>query len=196
MAARGVVRFSVDDQIVGLIGYDLTRKDGEYLSTFNANLMAYDDAVVLREMLRYLKRLSHQVSNVRITLPLDCDLWPYLTHRPDKSVIRDLFMIRIVSLEALDGLRIDAPDMSMGVDVTDEQGPWNQGLWELSVDDGILHVHRGDQADLRCGIGALSSVLSGFSSFKELIAALKATPLASYQGQDFPKTTTFLADYF
>ena len=195
-AVRGVVRFSRDGQVIGLMGYDLTRKAEEYKSTFTANLLAYDEEDVLREMLRYLKRLSHQVATVRMNLPLDCELWPYLAHRPDKWTVRDVFMIRIVSLEALDGLSIDAPEMSLGIDVDDQQAPWNQGIWELSVDSGVLRVRRGERADLHCGIGVLSSVISGFSNFEEMISARKADPLNTYRGQDLPKTTTFLADYF
>ena len=131
-----------------------------------------------------------------MTLPLDCELWPHLAHRPDKWTVRDVFMIRIVSLDALDGLSIDAPEMSLRIDVDDQQAPWNHGIWELSVDSGILRVRRGERADLRCGIGVLSSVISGFSNFEEMISARKADPLNTYRGQDLPKAVTFLADYF
>lgn len=195
-AARGVVHFSSDDQVVGLMEYELTRKSGEYMSTFTTNLLAYERDDVLREMLRYLKRLSHQVSIIRMDLPMDCDLWPYLADRPKKWTIRDMFMIRIVSLEAMNGLSIDAPDMTLCIDVDDKQARWNHGIWEILVDSGILGVRRGYNADLNCGIGVLSSVLSGFSSFREMISARRAEPKSSYRGQDLPKATTFLADYF
>ncbi|MFC2095690.1 enhanced intracellular survival protein Eis, partial [Candidatus Bipolaricaulota bacterium] len=185
-AARGVVRFTRDNEVVGLLGYDLSRKTDEYKQTFTVNLLATERDDVLREMLRYLKRLSHQVSVLRISLPTDHDLWPYLTHRPDKWTIRDVFMIRVVSMMALDGLAVESPDMSLGVDVEDQQAPWNHGVWELSVDSGVLHVRPGTRADLRCGIGPVSSVLSGFSSFRELISARLIEPLETYHGQDLP----------
>ena len=54
----------------------------------------------------------------------------------------------------------------------------------------------GDQIDLKCGIGVLSSVIAGFTTFEEMIAASKATATPTYRGQDLPKTATFLADYF
>lgn len=195
-AARGVVKFFRNECVAGLMGYDLTRKDGEDRPTFHANLLACEDEAVFQEMLRYLRQLSHQVATLRICLPLDRELWPYLSDRPAKSTIRDLFMIRIVSLDLLDGLRMDAPDMSLGVDVVDEQAPWNHGVWDLTITSGVLRVQRGQRADLRCGIGALSSVVSGFSSFAQLIASRHIESLDTYQGQDLPKTVTFLADYF
>lgn len=196
VAARGVVRFSQAERVVGLMEYELTRKVSEYQSTFTVTLLANEDEAALHEMLRYLKQLSHQVSTVRLSLPVDIALWPYFADRPKQRTIRDEFMIRIVSVESLDGLSMTVPDMSITIDIADPQASWNQVVWVLSVDSGILRVTRGEQADLRCGIGALSSVISGFSTFEEMIAAKYADPLETYRGQDFPKTTPFLADHF
>jgi len=195
-AARGVVRFSREDQVVGLLGYNLTRKSGECRSTFHVNLLAYREGAVLREMLRYVRRLFHQAKTARLDLPMDAVIWPYLSGRPAKQTIREMFMIRIVSLEALDGLRVDAPDVEVTVEVTDEQAPWNQGIWRLALESGCLAVSPADRPALRCGIGTLSSVLSGFTSFAEMLAAGQAEALETYAGQDLPKTVTFLADYF
>jgi len=196
VAARGVVRFSQGASVVGLMEYELTRKASEHQSTFTVTLLANEDEAALHEMLRYLKQLSHQVSTVRLSLPVDTALWPYFADRPEQRTVRDEFMIRIVSIESLDGLSMEVPDTSLAVDVADSQSSWNDGVWVLSVDSGILRVTRGEQADLRCGIGALSSVISGFSTFEEMIAAKYAEPLETYRGQDFPKTTPFLADHF
>jgi len=196
VAARGVVRFSMSDQTVGLLEYELSRKASEYRSMFTVNLLAASDESVLHEMLRYLKRLSHQISTLRLNLPLDIQLWPYFSDRPEKHSVRDEFMIRILSMEALNGLSIALPDMSVSVDVQDPQAAWNQGVWAVSIESGILRVKKGERADIRCGIGALSSVISGFSTFAELLAARRAEALESYRGQDFPKTVPFLADHF
>ena len=195
-AARGVVRFSDENQVVGLMGYDLLRKEDDEQATFAVNLMAYEEDAVLHAMLRYLRALSHQVSVVRVDLPLDGELWPYLSQRPEKSTVREMLMIRIVSMEALDGLLLDAPNTAVEVAIEDLHAPWNAGVWHLSVESGVLCVRRGHQADIRCGIGAVSCVLSGFASFGELIAAGKVEALDSYRSQDLPKTVPFLVDYF
>ena len=195
-AARGVVRFNHGEHVVGLMGYDIRRKTGEYHSTFAVNLLAYRTETTLRAMLRYIRRLSHQVSAVHLELPMDAHIWPYLANRPAKNEIRDMFMIRIVSMADLDGLGIEAPDLTLGIEVEDPLAPWNEGAWTLGIDSGRLAVAQGGTPAIRCGIGPLSSVLSGFSSFAEMIAAGKAEALESYRGQDLPKTTPFLADYF
>ena len=195
-AARGVVRVSRDGQVVGLMSYDLSGKADDWHPTFTVTLFIHENEPAKRAMLRYLRALSHQVKTIRFDLPVDEDVWPYLSDRPGKREIRDQFMIRIVSIEGLDGLEIGADDLSIGVEVTDEQAAWNAGTWRWTVDEGVLRIEPSDRADLRCGIGPLSSVLSGFTDLSEMIAAGRIEPLPSYEGQDLPRATTFLADYF
>ncbi len=195
-ATRGVVRVSREGKAAGLIGYDLSGKPDDWHPTFTANLFLYDDGAAKRALLRYLKGLSHQVKTIRVEVPTDEDLWPYLSDRPVKREIHDQFMIRVVSIEALDGLKVDADDVSLAVDIEDKLAPWNGGIWRLTVDAGVLRVERADRTDLRCGIGALSSILSGFTDCEEAIAAGLVEALPSYAGQDLPRTTPFLADYF
>jgi len=195
-AARGVVRISRDGEVVGLIGYELSSRPDDGHPTFTANLFAAADESAKWAMLRYLKQLSHQVKTLRLELPVDVDLWPYLSGRPERREILDQFMIRAVSIERLDGLSIDADDLSVAVEVPDEQAPWNTGIWRFTIEDGVLDVAPTDRADLRCGIGPLSSVLSGFTDLAAMIAARRIESLPSYAGQDLPRVTTFLADYF
>ena len=195
-AARGVVRVARDGDVVGLMGYDLTGKADDWHPTFTVNLFLHEDEPAKRAMLRYLKGLSHQVKTIRFDLPVDEDVWPYLADRPSKREIRDQFMIRIASIEGLDGLAVDADDLSVAIEVSDKQAPWNAGIWRWKIGNSVLRVEPSDRADLRCGIGPLSSVISGFSDFSEMIAVGWVEPLSSYAGQDLPKATTFLADYF
>jgi len=195
-AARGVVKFSQANEVVGLLGYNLVCKPGEYEGTYEVNLMACTEEPVRRAMLRFVSRLSHQVKSVKVDLPVDQDLWPYLSNRPAKNEIRDGFMVRIVTMEGLNGLRIAAPDTALCIEVEDAQAPANAGVWQLRVAKGCLTVAPGESPELRCGIGVLSSVLSGFTTFQEMLAAGKAEALSTYTGADLPKAPTFLADYF
>jgi len=194
--ARGVVRVSRDRHVVGLIDYRVSGPADDWHPRFTVNLFVAADESAKRAMLRYLKRLSHQVKTLRLELPVDVDLWPYLSDKPNERAIEDYFMIRIVSVGALDGLEIDAGDLSVAIEVVDEQAPWNAGGWRLTVEDGVLRVAPSGDVDLRSGIGALSSVVSGFTDFGEMIAAGRIEPLPSYAGQELPRATTFLADYF
>ena len=195
-AARGVVRVSRDGRVVGLMSYDLSGKVDDWHPTFTVTLFIHEDEPAKCALLRYLKALSHQVKTIRFDLPVGEDIWPYLSDRPGKREIRDQFMIRIVSIEGLDGLAVDADDLSVTIEVADAQAPWNAGTWRWIVDGGVFRIEPTDRADLRCGIGPLSSVLSGFTDLSEMIAAGRIEPLPSYAGQDFPRATTFLADYF
>ena len=99
-------------------------------------------------------------------------------------------------MERLDGLAVEADNLTIAIDVVDEQAPWNAGVWRWTIEDATLRVERADRADLRCGIGPLSSVLSGFTDFAEMIAVGRIEALPTYAGQDLPRATTFLADYF
>lgn len=195
-ATRGVIRIRKDTRVVGLIGYELVRKLGEEEPTFVANLFLTEDEPARQAGLRFLKSLSHQVKAIRFELPVDVSLWPYLNDAPGSHSIHDLFMIRVVSMKDLDGLRIACGDLSLSVDVEDRQAPWNARVWRLEVRDGVLRVSEGDRPDLRCGVGTLSSILSGYTDFASMIAVGRCEALASYEGQDLPRTVTFLADYF
>jgi predicted acetyltransferase len=194
-AARGVVKVSRGGDVVGLAGHEVWREPkGDNTITVDPFLFADEGAK--REILRFLARLSHQIKTVRFDIPADLDLWAYMADCPASRKLIDAFMIRAVSLASLDGLRVDAPDVEVAVDVADAEAPWNQGVWTLRVRDGVLLAASGGRPELRSGIGALSSVLSGFTTFETMIAAGRVEALPGYHGQDLPRQTTFLADYF
>jgi len=186
---------SRDDRVVGLIGYRVSGPANEWHPKLTVNLFLAVDEAAKQAMLGYIKRLSYQVRTLQLELPVDVDLWPYLSDKPIKQTIEDYFMIRTVSVETLDGLKIAADDLSVAIEVVDEQAPWNAGIWRWTLEAGTLRVDRSDRADLRCGIGSLSSVLSGFTSLGDMIAAGRVESLPSYAGQELPRATTFLADY-
>ncbi|MCX6096027.1 MAG: GNAT family N-acetyltransferase [Candidatus Bipolaricaulota bacterium] len=194
--ARGAVKIVDGETVVGLLGYTLYRRPDKEAATLNVHLFAHSSEEAKRAMLRYLKRQSHQNPTAELHVPMDEVLWPYLADSPTQHRIHDEAMIRVVDLECLDRLELDAPDTQLDVEVADPQAPWNAGVWSLRVRDGRLGVARGSKALLRCGIGALSSVLSGFASCGELIAARRIEALPGYDGADLPKVTTLLADGF
>jgi len=194
--ARGVVKIADAKRVVGLLGYTLYHQPHKEAATLTVRLFAHSSEEAKRAMLRYLKRQSHQNPTVELHVPMDEVLWPYLADAQSQHRIQDEAMIRVVDLERLDRLELDAPDTELNVEVADSQAPWNAGVWSLCVRDGRLRVDHGSKALLRCGIGALSSVLSGFTSCRELIAARRIEALPGYDGADLPKITTLLADGF
>ncbi len=194
--ARGVVKIADEERVVGLLGYTLHRRPDREVATLTVRLFAHSSEQAKRAMLAYLKRQSHQSPTVELHVPMDEVLWPYLADSQSQHRVQDEAMIRVVDLERLDRLELDAPDTELSVEVADPQAPWNAGVWSLSVRDGRLRVARGSKPHLHCGIGALSSVLSGFASCRELIAARRIEALPGYNEADLPKVTTLLADGF
>jgi len=194
--ARGVVKAERQGQVVGLMGYTLTHKHGADSPVLNISLFAASDERAKHALLAYLKRQSHQVTKIELHLPVDELLWPYLNDYASTIKLQQLAMIRVVDLHLLEGLKIAAPDTILSFEVEDVQAPWNAGTWTLAVQDRVLHVERGGTPVLRSGIGPLSSVLSGFTNVGEMLACGKMTALPGYHGEDLPKETTLLVDFF
>ncbi|MGC9530514.1 MAG: GNAT family N-acetyltransferase [Candidatus Bipolaricaulaceae bacterium] len=196
-AGRGVVKFTRGREVVGLLTYVLRRRGpGDDPHVFTVPLLACRDEPAKWAMLQFLRGLAHQVETIELQLPLDQLMWPYLAHRPANAQVQGTGMIRVTSLEDLSGLEVAAPDMSVRVRVRDPQAEWNDGTFALAVDGGVLHVARAERAEVSCDVGTLSAVLSGFTSFQEMIACGRVQAHGGYRGQGLPKVTTAIADYF
>jgi len=155
-----------------------------------------DDVATRHAMFRFLKGLSLQIDQIHAFLPPDFLLWPYLNERPSEVKIVPRTMIRIVDLELLNGLRIDAQDMRVGIKIVDSQASWNNGVFELSVEGGELSFARSDSFDLECDIATLSSVVGGSANFKEMIEFGRVKVSDGYKGQDLPKSLPFALQHF
>lgn len=194
--ARGVVRFSDGNEVVGLLGYRMLRPADRWEPTFEVNLLIADTGAVRHTMLDYVRRLSHQVTVARFLLPMDLEIWPYLTDRPTKEEVRDVFMARVVSMDALDGLSVDSPDIELQVQIEDPLAEWNQGIWEITVRGGSVAVRRGERATVRCDVGTFTCVLSGRTTFRAALDTGAAVALPGYTGEDLPPVVTASFDYF
>ena len=194
--ARGVVKAERHGKVEGLMGYTLFHKHGADSPVLNISLFASTDEAIKQALLLYLKRQSHQVRKIELHLPLDEPLWPYLNDYASATKLQQLAMIRIIDLAMLDGLRITAPDTALCIEVTDAQAAWNNGPWTLTVHDSVLHVEQGGVPVLQSGIGPLSAVLSGYANVAEMLACGKMAARPGYNGEDLPKETTLLVDFF
>lgn len=194
--ARNIVKFTEDDRVVGIMDLSYSRegKERKQLLSIRQFLCLTENA--RRAMLGFVKRLSQQIDEVVFTLPLDEELWPYLSDRPKEQLIQDAGMIRIVSLEGLEGLSIKAPDLDIAVKVVDSLAPWNDGVFRLIVKSGTLSVRRADEYDFQCDISTLSSVISGFTNLEEMQACGRIKPSERPVNVDFPKQVTLLMEFF
>ncbi|OAA23494.1 enhanced intracellular survival protein Eis, partial [Kosmotoga sp. DU53] len=100
-AANGVVKFERDGKIVGMMALYLSSGEAMFESIVTVKDFIYNDNETKETMLNYLKRLSLQVTKLRMVLPEDFLLWPYLSDQPSEEKIGNAGMIRIVSGEKL-----------------------------------------------------------------------------------------------
>ncbi|HBJ80260.1 sterol carrier protein domain-containing protein, partial [Pseudothermotoga sp.] len=196
-AANGVVKFERDGKIVGMIALYLSSGEAMFESIATVKDFIYNDNEAKEAMLNYLRRLSQQVTKLRMVLPEDFLLWPYLSDQPSEEKIGNAGMIRIVSVEKLDGLSVDFELEPLIVSVNDKFSEENTGNFEIKAEGGFLRISRTTKSpDIECDISCLSSIISGFTSFKEMIEAGRVQVFEGYRGQDLPKVATFNLEPF
>lgn len=195
--SKKFVKFSRDGEMTGLLRYILTSynlADGK--SDFMITMFMTDDKETKKAMLKFISSLSFQISEIIMFVQPDFVIVPYLTDGPSEMRIMLRSMIRIVDLGGFNGLKINSPDMSVKIKVTDNQAPWNDGVFKLSVMNGIFHVEKADEPELACDISVLSAVIGGSTTFKEMIECDQVKILSGYKGQDFPKVIPFVMEPF
>ncbi|MGN7457631.1 GNAT family N-acetyltransferase [Paenibacillus pasadenensis] len=118
------------------------------------------------------------------------DPLPFLLPDPRiEQAVQPYFMARIVDAEAFIEAYpfLPGPARSWTMIVEDEHAPWNDGSWELAVDErgkGSLRKLSGQPADngapfaesaaavaLRGGIGSWTALFTGYAGPRELLAA-------------------------
>ena len=192
---KRVVRFRRGGELRGLFLMHMINDDGENI--LNINNLLFEDEKTLPAILEFIASFSMQFSKVRIDLPADIDLWPYLSDRPEEIKTRQRSMIRIVDIMGLNGLKMASPDTVINVEITDKLAPWNAGKFTLRLGKGILSVERSEHADIKADIAALSGVVSGYTDFKTMINAGLVEVLGdSPFKKDFRPRTTLLEYFF
>ena len=189
---RGVVKFTHRGEPVGLLVYTLAAQGKRLV----VPLLVTADEEARRAALAFLSHLSLQLEEVEIWGPLDLELWQYLRETPVRDSLGEPAMLRIVSLEGLDGLALPGQEWELNLEVVDPMASWNQGPFILTVEEGKLRVRRGGKPALRIGIGPLAALLVGAASLDEVLAWGWVEPLGSFVPPDLPKVITWLADHF
>jgi predicted acetyltransferase len=59
----------------------------------------------------------------------------------------------------------------VGLRLVDPQCDWNDGRWRLVVEDGDARLERGGNGEIELGIGAFSSLYTGYTSARNLAVA-------------------------
>ena len=192
---KRIVRFRRDGKLSGLFLMHMINDDGENILSISNVL--FEDENTLPAMLEFIASFSMQFSKVWINLPVDIELWPFLSDRPSEIKARQRAMIRVVDIMTLNGLKIASPDTMINVAITDKLAPWNAGKITLRLEDGVLSVEKSNVADIKADISAISGIMSGYTDFKTMInAGLVEVTGASPFTNDFRPQTTLLEYFF
>ena len=188
---RRMVTFSQDGRIKSMILMLTSNQENETILVVRD--MAYVEQKDIMPIFDFLATLSLQLKKITLNLPVDFVYWPFFNDRPEKTLLRERSMIRIVDMMNINGLKINSPDFDIHLKVNDDFAQWNDGRYLLSVKENTLTVEKSEKADFECDIATLSSIISGYTDFQTmlLMGKVKATGQGQLTG-DLPKETTFL----
>jgi predicted acetyltransferase len=192
-----------DDQVVGLVLVTKTKAEDDH-SAFGLTVLRLfgADHDVERALWRYVGQ-HHAVAGVttfrsRPAEPLLFDL-PYGLHLAGPAT--EHFMTRLVDGPAAIAARgWPAATATVDLDIVDPRRPTNSGRYVLEVRDGKAALTPGGSGRVSIGIGALSSLYTGFVGAAQLAHSGK---LAGATDDDvaaltdaFSAPTPYLRDYF
>ncbi|MDP9069859.1 MAG: GNAT family N-acetyltransferase [Actinomycetota bacterium] len=122
---------------------------------------------------RLLGSSSTQAQTVEVVGPPEHPLLLVLPDQDLQPAGELRWMLRVVDLPGAVAARGYRPGVRVAVDleVHDAWCPWNQGRWRLAVEGGEGRAEQGGDGDVQVGIGALSSLYSGYVSAGSLRAA-------------------------
>ncbi|QSF44652.1 GNAT family N-acetyltransferase [Paenibacillus tianjinensis] len=187
--------------------------EGYVLYKLENNQLVIDEFVFLNEKARrglwtFLANHDSMVTGAELKLVPSDDILPFLL--PDPRIPQEnypYFMARIVNAQAF----VEAFSFNMltetvkhTVYIQDEQAPWNEGVWEWTVNNqGAGSLTRLDstdmQADLSCSIGTLTVLLMGYKRPQELARYGRISGSAEavkWLEEITPQAKTALFDFF
>lgn len=168
--------------------------------------------IIVREMIclnnsaykGFLSLFSRQAMNIEeieIITTLN-DKLPFILPNPRVECnIEPTFMIRVINVEkTLDKIKYNIRD-KISIKVKDEYAEWNNGIWELEINDEIKVLKREDSNyDLSLSINTLSQIISGILSPKTAyeLGLIEIKDIHSLEKMEhlFPEHPTFCWDYF
>lgn len=186
----GYVAYTVEDGGTQLRVSDLAFRDYEAYRRVLGLLADHDSQV--ETVVLYREDERSLFSLVEDPEALDCTVSP----GPQTRVVAVEHALEAVSYP-------DDATARLRLEVTDRHAPWNDGCFELQVNDGVGECHRVDgehaDTDVSLDIGALSQLYVGFRSATALRRAgdLEAdTDAVGALATLFPRETVYLREYF
>ncbi|KTG09361.1 hypothetical protein AUR64_16405 [Haloprofundus marisrubri] len=163
---------NADGDLRGYLVYTVETDDAEEEKTMVVRELVGVDADAERNLLRFCRDHDSQVDHVRVDGPLGENLLFRLADPRAATVERRPGpMVRVVDVET--AVRSVSPPEDVpgagALSIVDDRCAWNDGTFELYADESGVACEKTDAApSLRLGIGALSQVLVGARSARQL----------------------------
>ena len=170
------VLHEVDGIVDGYARYAIREGDTSEVSVLD--LLATNPAAHL-DLWRYLLDIDLMARVEAWNIPVDDPILLAIAEpRKLEMTLGDALWLRIVDVSsALAGRRYRA-DGRVVLEVSDEFCPWNDGRWDIRVEDGVPYVEpTTDAPDVACDVTDLAAAYLGAFSFAQLADAARATEL-------------------
>jgi predicted acetyltransferase len=163
-----------DDTVAGYVRYKLQAQADMAKSFVDVAECIADEPDVTHALWRLVGTSSSIMPRTQIVSPPEHPLFlslPEQEHLVAQEEWR--WMARIVDAPGAIAARGYAPGTTVTVDlrVIDAQCDWNDGRWRFELDDGNGRLVRGGNGDVELGIGAFSSLFTGYASPQALATA-------------------------
>ncbi|MCB2202887.1 GNAT family N-acetyltransferase [bacterium] len=147
-----------DGETIGVMQYAL--KGEAMAQTLSAFDFLYSEPLGKFLLLDWIARHQDQAAKVELVLKPDIQgELLYTNVCPEQGTLFHAPMGRISVLPALSGLPVGEGEIT--IRITDPYAPWNEGVWRLRGDNGLLEVEPGDQAECELSIHGLTALVYG-----------------------------------
>lgn len=161
-------------------GYGLSQEDlkGYILYSINEGVfsvgeMVYDSLESKLELLRFVYYHSAQVKEMVWEAPMDDQTQLLLDNPRVEQVIVPGMMIRVIDVKKLlETYKYPSSyNGSFTIKVEDKWAPWNDGIFRLSIEEGIARVEGelDESADVECSIQSFSQIALGYIGLDQAI---------------------------
>ncbi len=153
-------------------GY-ITYRKGSWEKTYIREFISLN-STAQRALLGLLHRLDMQVEKFSWHAPCDDTMWWNIGHNDIQTTVEPACMVRVVDVPAALRLWRTAPGLRAGacVEVLDPHAPWNQGVWEVECEAGVVTVKRGHETpQLTLDIQAFSQAFCGAATLMAIRTA-------------------------
>jgi predicted acetyltransferase len=161
------------DEIAGYVRYTLRWPERASVATIDVAELLADDADVAHVLWRLVGSSSSIAPDCTIVGPPE---HPLMLALPEQDLVTSnewRWMARIVDAPGAIAARGYGPGTKLAIPlrITDAQCDWNNGRWNLVIEDGEGRLERGGDGAVELGIGAVSSLYTSYASPWQLTTA-------------------------